>query len=102
MSISAGGYVRSVAHEMGQELGCGAHLSRLRRTQAGAFYAGRGAHAGGAGGAGREPGGAGGAVRASAQPAAGDAVGDRRCAWRWGGCAMGRRPICRSFRRRRW
>jgi tRNA pseudouridine55 synthase len=37
MSISAGGYVRSVAHEMGQALGCGAHLSRLRRTQAGAF-----------------------------------------------------------------
>jgi tRNA pseudouridine55 synthase len=37
MSISAGGYVRSVAHEMGQDLGCGAHLSRLRRTQAGAF-----------------------------------------------------------------
>jgi tRNA pseudouridine55 synthase len=37
MSISAGGYVRSVAHEMGQILGCGAHLSRLRRTQAGVF-----------------------------------------------------------------
>jgi tRNA pseudouridine55 synthase len=37
MSISAGGYVRSVAHEMGQDLGCGAHLSSLRRTQAGAF-----------------------------------------------------------------
>jgi tRNA pseudouridine55 synthase len=37
MSISAGGYVRSVAHEMGQALGCGAHLTRLRRTQAGAF-----------------------------------------------------------------
>lgn len=37
MSISAGGYVRSVAHEMGLALGCGAHLSRLRRTQAGVF-----------------------------------------------------------------
>jgi tRNA pseudouridine55 synthase len=37
MSISAGGYVRSVAHEIGQALGCGAHLSRLRRTQAGVF-----------------------------------------------------------------
>ncbi len=37
MSVSAGGYVRSVAHEMGQALGCGAHLSRLRRTRAGAF-----------------------------------------------------------------
>lgn len=40
MSISAGGYVRSVAHEMGQALGCGAHLSRLRRTQAGVFTIG--------------------------------------------------------------
>jgi tRNA pseudouridine55 synthase len=37
MCISAGGYVRSVAHELGQDLGCGAHLSSLRRTQAGAF-----------------------------------------------------------------
>lgn len=37
MSISAGGYVRSVAHELGQDLGCGAHLSSLRRTQAGTF-----------------------------------------------------------------
>jgi tRNA pseudouridine55 synthase len=37
MSISAGGYVRSVAHELGRELGIGAHLSRLRRTQAGPF-----------------------------------------------------------------
>jgi tRNA pseudouridine55 synthase len=37
MSVSAGGYVRSIAHELGQELGCGAHLSSLRRTQAGVF-----------------------------------------------------------------
>ena len=37
MRISAGGYVRSVAHELGQDLGCGGHLSRLRRTQAGVF-----------------------------------------------------------------
>jgi tRNA pseudouridine55 synthase len=37
MTISAGGYVRSVAHELGQSLGCGAHLSSLRRTQAGVF-----------------------------------------------------------------
>jgi len=37
MTISAGGYVRSIAHEMGQQFGCGAHLSSLRRTQAGAF-----------------------------------------------------------------
>jgi len=37
MRISAGGYVRSIAHEMGQRLGCGAHLASLRRTAAGAF-----------------------------------------------------------------
>lgn len=37
ISISAGGYVRAVVHELGQELGCGAHLGRLRRTQAGLF-----------------------------------------------------------------
>jgi tRNA pseudouridine55 synthase len=37
MRISAGGYVRSVAHEMGQDLGCGAHLASLRRTVAGPF-----------------------------------------------------------------
>ncbi len=37
ISVSAGGYVRSVAHDLGQDLGCGAHLSRLRRTRAGAF-----------------------------------------------------------------
>lgn len=37
MRISAGGYVRAVAHELGQMLGCGAHLSSLRRTRAGVF-----------------------------------------------------------------
>jgi tRNA pseudouridine55 synthase len=37
MSVSAGGYVRSVAHELGELAGCGAHLSSLRRTRAGAF-----------------------------------------------------------------
>ncbi|MFY9853678.1 MAG: tRNA pseudouridine(55) synthase TruB [Terracidiphilus sp.] len=37
MTISAGGYVRAVAHQLGQDLGCGAHLSSLRRTQAGVF-----------------------------------------------------------------
>ena len=37
MEVSAGGYVRSVAHELGQMAGCGAHLSALRRTRAGAF-----------------------------------------------------------------
>ena len=37
MQVSAGGYVRSVAHELGADLGCGAHLSSLRRTKAGMF-----------------------------------------------------------------
>ena len=37
LSVSAGGYVRAVAHELGQDLGCGAHLSSLRRTRAGVF-----------------------------------------------------------------
>ena len=37
MHVSSGGYVRSVAHELGQLAGCGAHLSSLRRTQAGPF-----------------------------------------------------------------
>ena len=37
ITVSAGGYVRSVAHELGQLAGCGAHLSALRRTRAGLF-----------------------------------------------------------------
>ena len=37
MTVSAGGYVRSVAQELGAMAGCGAHLSSLRRTQAGVF-----------------------------------------------------------------
>jgi tRNA pseudouridine55 synthase len=37
MRVSAGGYVRSVAHELGELAGCGAHLASLRRTQAGVF-----------------------------------------------------------------
>jgi tRNA pseudouridine55 synthase len=32
---SAGFYVRSLAHELGQRLGCGAHLEALRRIRAG-------------------------------------------------------------------
>jgi tRNA pseudouridine55 synthase len=35
--ISSGGYVRSVAHDLGNALGCGAHLARLRRVAAGPF-----------------------------------------------------------------
>jgi tRNA pseudouridine55 synthase len=37
MHVSSGGYVRSVAHELGQLAGCGAHLTSLRRTAAGPF-----------------------------------------------------------------
>ncbi len=37
MSVSSGGYVRSVAHELGVLAGCGAHLASLRRTSAGPF-----------------------------------------------------------------
>jgi tRNA pseudouridine55 synthase len=34
---SKGTYVRSLAHDLGRRLGCGAHLSQLRRTASGAF-----------------------------------------------------------------
>jgi len=41
MHVSAGGYVRSVAHELGHLADCGAHLASLRRTQAGPFTLGQ-------------------------------------------------------------
>jgi tRNA pseudouridine55 synthase len=34
---SSGTYIRSLAHDLGQMLGCGAHLSELSRTASGAF-----------------------------------------------------------------
>ena len=34
---SAGTYVRSLAHDLGQQLGCGAHLESLRRLRSGDF-----------------------------------------------------------------
>lgn len=34
---SKGFYVRTYAHDIGQKLGCGAHLSALRRTRSGKF-----------------------------------------------------------------
>lgn len=37
VACSAGFYVRSLAHDLGQRLGCGAHLESLRRTKAGTF-----------------------------------------------------------------
>jgi tRNA pseudouridine55 synthase len=35
--VASGTYMRSVAHDMGQRLGCGAHLTALRRTSVGEF-----------------------------------------------------------------
>lgn len=37
VTCSAGTYIRSIAHDLGQNLGCGAILTRLRRTRAGEF-----------------------------------------------------------------
>jgi tRNA pseudouridine55 synthase len=34
---SAGSYLRGIAHDLGREVGCGAHLYQLRRTAAGDF-----------------------------------------------------------------
>jgi tRNA pseudouridine55 synthase len=34
---SGGTYVRSLAHDLGQRLGCGAHLESLRRLRSGVF-----------------------------------------------------------------
>jgi tRNA pseudouridine55 synthase len=37
VACTKGTYVRSLAHELGQKLGCGAHLRHLRRTDSGKF-----------------------------------------------------------------
>ena len=37
VTASAGFYVRSLAHDLGSRLGCGAHLETLRRTRAAGF-----------------------------------------------------------------
>lgn len=37
VAVSKGTYVRSLVDDLGRALGCGAHLSELRRTQAGQF-----------------------------------------------------------------
>ena len=37
VACTKGTYVRSMAHELGQKLGCGAHLASLRRTVSGKF-----------------------------------------------------------------
>ncbi len=37
VKCSAGTYVRALAHDLGRDLGCGAHLETLRRTSVGPF-----------------------------------------------------------------
>ena len=37
VACSKGTYIRSLGHDIGQMLGCGAHLTSLRRTQSGSF-----------------------------------------------------------------
>ena len=37
ISCSSGTYVRAIAHELGEKLSCGAHLTALRRTRIGPF-----------------------------------------------------------------
>ena len=37
IACTKGTYVRGIAHELGQKLGCGAHLATLRRTRSGKF-----------------------------------------------------------------
>ena len=37
IACTKGTYVRSLAHELGQNMGCGAHLATLRRTVSGKF-----------------------------------------------------------------
>jgi tRNA pseudouridine55 synthase len=41
VECSGGTYVRSLAHDLGQKLGCGAHLAGLRRTAVAEFTEGR-------------------------------------------------------------
>ncbi|MFH1915934.1 MAG: RNA-guided pseudouridylation complex pseudouridine synthase subunit Cbf5 [Nanoarchaeota archaeon] len=36
-SVEAGTYIRKLIHDLGQTLGCGAHMAELRRTRAGPF-----------------------------------------------------------------
>lgn len=38
VACSKGTYIRSIANDLGRQLGCGAHLSALQRTRSGKFY----------------------------------------------------------------
>jgi tRNA pseudouridine55 synthase len=37
IACTKGTYIRSIAHDLGQKLGCGAHLATLRRSESGKF-----------------------------------------------------------------
>lgn len=37
VACSKGTYVRTICHDLGQKLGCGAHMNSLRRTRSGSF-----------------------------------------------------------------
>jgi len=37
VACTKGTYIRSIAHDLGQKLGCGAHLTTLRRSASGRF-----------------------------------------------------------------
>ena len=37
VACSKGTYIRSLAHDIGEELGCGAHLTGLKRTKSGSY-----------------------------------------------------------------
>ncbi len=50
IECSSGTYIRSLAHDMGQKLGCGAHLCEITRTAVGEFSTRAGDQAGRAGG----------------------------------------------------
>lgn len=38
VECSGGTYIRTLAHDLGQAMGCGAHLAALRRTEVGRFH----------------------------------------------------------------
>jgi len=38
VNCSKGTYIRSLAHDIGSQLGCGAHLTKLQRTRSGLFH----------------------------------------------------------------
>ena len=40
VTCSAGTYIRTLVHDLGEVLGCGAHLASLRRTEAAGFHEG--------------------------------------------------------------